>query len=188
MFRERVRRREREKRGERNIDVREKHRLVASCMHPNHGLNPQLRHVPWLGIEPANFGCTGQRSKQLSHLAKAEMCYSYHLCDCRQCNLPITASPPVILGRISLDHCVKVHCDLGVGLQPWRCWWWWWWQCHKIGIIALYGYITLVHPFTYWRPSWLFPSLRLLWIFTCRFYVDINFQLIWVNIYRHDDC
>ena len=31
---------------ERNIDVKEKHQLVASCMHPNQGLNPQPRHVP----------------------------------------------------------------------------------------------------------------------------------------------
>ena len=31
---------------ERSIDVREKHRSVASCMHPNRELNPQTRYVP----------------------------------------------------------------------------------------------------------------------------------------------
>ena len=39
------RREGRERKGE-NIDVREKHQLVASCTHPNWGLNPQPRHVP----------------------------------------------------------------------------------------------------------------------------------------------
>ena len=34
-----VRRGERER--ERDIDVREKHRLFASCEHPDQGLNPQ---------------------------------------------------------------------------------------------------------------------------------------------------
>ena len=38
----------REKERERNIDVREReeHRLVASCTHPDWGLNPQPKHVP----------------------------------------------------------------------------------------------------------------------------------------------
>ena len=56
---------ERERKGEegreRNIDVREKDQLVASCMLPDQGLsqdqgpNPQPRHVPWPGIKPAAF-------------------------------------------------------------------------------------------------------------------------------------
>ena len=37
---------EREKEGERNIDVREKHQSVASCMRPDQGSNPQPRYVP----------------------------------------------------------------------------------------------------------------------------------------------
>ena len=41
----RKRRRERGLR-ERNTDVRDKCQLVASCTHPNWGLNPQPRHVP----------------------------------------------------------------------------------------------------------------------------------------------
>ena len=36
----------REKERERNTDMREQHQLVASCMHPNQGLNPQPGHVP----------------------------------------------------------------------------------------------------------------------------------------------
>ena len=31
---------------ERNINVREKHQFVASCMHPDWGLNPKPRYVP----------------------------------------------------------------------------------------------------------------------------------------------
>ena len=35
------------------------------------GMEPQPRHVPWLGLKPTASGCTGQGSTQLSHLAKA---------------------------------------------------------------------------------------------------------------------
>ena len=35
-----------EKEREKNIDVKEKQRLVASHMHPDQGPNPQPRHVP----------------------------------------------------------------------------------------------------------------------------------------------
>ena len=38
----------------------EKHWSVASCMHPNGGWNSQPRYVPWLGIEPTTFWCTGR--------------------------------------------------------------------------------------------------------------------------------
>ena len=49
-----------ERKGGRNIDVREKHQLVASHMHPNRGSNPQPRYMPWPGIKPAAFwGCMG---------------------------------------------------------------------------------------------------------------------------------
>ena len=33
----------------------EKHWLVASCTHPNQGLNLKPGHVPWQGIIPATF-------------------------------------------------------------------------------------------------------------------------------------
>ena len=43
--------------GERDIDVREKHQLVASHTFPVQELNLQPRYVPWLGIKPATFLC-----------------------------------------------------------------------------------------------------------------------------------
>ena len=52
---------------ERNIDVREKHQLVASCTWPNRGPDLQPRHVSWLGIKSATFQFMGWRSNQLSH-------------------------------------------------------------------------------------------------------------------------
>ena len=50
----------REKERERSISVWE--RLVASHKVPNQGPGLEPRHVPWLGIEPAAFQFTGQRS------------------------------------------------------------------------------------------------------------------------------
>ena len=44
----------------------DKHWWVASHMSPNWQLNPQPRHVPSLGIEPAIFWFIGQCSNQLS--------------------------------------------------------------------------------------------------------------------------
>ena len=53
----------RERKGEtereRNIDVREKHQLVASRTCTNQGLNLQPKYVPWLGTEPQPFGVWG---------------------------------------------------------------------------------------------------------------------------------
>ena len=49
-----------EKERERNIKVWEKHWLVASLMSSNQGPNPQPKHVPWLGIEPATFCFAGR--------------------------------------------------------------------------------------------------------------------------------
>ena len=63
-FRERGREEERERE---NIDVREKHRSVASHTRPDWGSNPQPRHVPWSGIEPVTFQFTGWCSNDLSH-------------------------------------------------------------------------------------------------------------------------
>ena len=52
IFRERERR---AKERERNIDVREKHQSVASCRHPNQGLNLQPRHVPKTELAALQF-------------------------------------------------------------------------------------------------------------------------------------
>ena len=51
----------REGKREGTINVRDKHRLVASCTCPDGGLNPQPRHVPWPGIKLASFCFVGQR-------------------------------------------------------------------------------------------------------------------------------
>ena len=64
--------RERERR---NIDVREKHLLVASHIHPDWGWNLQFMYVPWPGIEPTAFWCTRWCSNHLSHLAR-----THHAC------------------------------------------------------------------------------------------------------------
>ena len=45
----------REKERERNINMRGKHQLAASCTCPDWGRDPQPRHVPFLGIEPVTF-------------------------------------------------------------------------------------------------------------------------------------
>ena len=63
---EREERRERE----RNIDVREKHGLVASQKCPDWGSNLHPTYVPWLRIKPQTFWCMGWRSNHLSHLAR----------------------------------------------------------------------------------------------------------------------
>ena len=66
-FREREEGRERQK----NINVRKKHQSFTSSMHRDWGSNLPPRYVPWLGIKPTTYRCTGQRSNQLSHLARA---------------------------------------------------------------------------------------------------------------------
>ena len=43
------------KERERNVDIWEKHRSVASCTCPNQGPGPQPRYVPWSGIELVTF-------------------------------------------------------------------------------------------------------------------------------------
>ena len=52
---------------ERNTDLTEKHRSVASCTCPNLGLNPQSRHVPLPGTRPVSFWLMGLCYNQLSH-------------------------------------------------------------------------------------------------------------------------
>ena len=64
---------------ERNIDMREKYWSVASCMHPNRGLNLQPRYVPWPGIEPATFWCMWPCSNQPNHLARARRWIYFYL-------------------------------------------------------------------------------------------------------------
>ena len=62
---------ERERGGVGREREREKHRSVASRMHPDQGSNPQPTYMPWPGIEPAPFQCTGWWSNQLSHPVRA---------------------------------------------------------------------------------------------------------------------
>lgn len=40
---------------EKNINMTEKHRQVASCILLDRELNPQPKYVPWSGIKPENF-------------------------------------------------------------------------------------------------------------------------------------
>ena len=56
----------REKERERNLNVSERHRLAASQIRPDQGPNPQPRRVPWPGIGPKTFWCTGRCSHQVS--------------------------------------------------------------------------------------------------------------------------
>ena len=49
----------RDKKRDRNVDVREKHRLVASCTSPDWEPNPKPRCVPWLEIELVTFHFAG---------------------------------------------------------------------------------------------------------------------------------
>ena len=63
--------RKREK--ERNSNMKEKHGSVASLHIPHQGSNPQPKYVPWLGMEPTTFWCTGRHSNQLNLLARAQI-------------------------------------------------------------------------------------------------------------------
>ena len=63
--------REREEEKRKREREREKHLLVISLRCLDQRLNPQPRYVPWLGIEPATFWCTGWHPNQLSHQARA---------------------------------------------------------------------------------------------------------------------
>ena len=62
---------QRERKGERSIDVKEEHRLLASPRHPNQGSNSQPKNVPCPGIKPTTFWSMGWCSNQQSHLARA---------------------------------------------------------------------------------------------------------------------
>ena len=52
------------------IDFREKGSSAFLICPDLQGLNPQPRHVPWLGITPPTFWCTGWCSKQLSLISQ----------------------------------------------------------------------------------------------------------------------
>ena len=68
---------ETERQRERNMDG-----LVASHTCPYRESNPQVRHVPQLGIKPTTLWCTGQRSNQLRHLARSALpCIYVQSCD-----------------------------------------------------------------------------------------------------------
>ena len=67
----RERRREGERERERNINVWEKHWLVASHT-PNWGTGPEPRHVPWLGIKLVTFWFTDQHSIHWATPARTE--------------------------------------------------------------------------------------------------------------------
>ena len=63
----------REREREKNIDVKERHWSIASHTHDDQGLNSQLRHVPWLGIEPLTFWFMRWYHKQLSHTIQGKI-------------------------------------------------------------------------------------------------------------------
>ena len=56
---------------EKNMDVREKHLLVASHMRPNWGPNPQLRHTLWLESKLVTFWFVEQLPTNWTTLARA---------------------------------------------------------------------------------------------------------------------
>ena len=54
----------------------EKHQLVAFCMSPNRGPGPQLKRVPWWGIEPATFLFAGWCPTNWATPARATSCFT----------------------------------------------------------------------------------------------------------------
>ena len=63
------------KRGEereRNINVTEKHRSVASCMHPDWGPNPQSRHCTLTGNRTGDLLLCRRTPKQLRHITQGK--------------------------------------------------------------------------------------------------------------------
>ena len=61
----------REKEWKRNIDMREKHQLVASSTYPDLGRNLQPRHVPWSGIKLVTFCFAGRNPTNWPTLVRA---------------------------------------------------------------------------------------------------------------------
>ena len=66
----------REEERERNVDVSEKHCLVASCTHHIQGPNLQPRHVLWLGIELVTFCFCRMMPNQLNHTGQGSLRFS----------------------------------------------------------------------------------------------------------------
>ena len=62
---------EREEGRERNVDVRETHQLVASCIYPTGDHTGNLDMCPDQGIELATFWYMVRCSDQLNHLVRA---------------------------------------------------------------------------------------------------------------------
>ena len=56
---------------ERNIN----HLPLVMCS--SQGSNPQSRYVPWPGIKPATFWCTGRHSNQPCHPARANLTFKW---------------------------------------------------------------------------------------------------------------
>ena len=87
------RERGREEERERNIDVREKYRSLASRIHPRWGPSPQPRHVSWLGIEPVTFQFTGWHCNQLSHTSQGSSSFLHQQ----------SLAPHLVYGRSSVN-------------------------------------------------------------------------------------
>ena len=71
----------REKKRERNMDIREKHRPVASLMCPDQGLNPQCRHASWPGIGPVTLCSGGWRPTNWATPARAHCSFYLYFLD-----------------------------------------------------------------------------------------------------------
>ena len=70
----------RDKERERNINVREKHWLVAFSVCPDWGMNPKPRHVPWLEIKPKIFWLAEQHPTNWTTPAMTPLAALGHLC------------------------------------------------------------------------------------------------------------
>ena len=110
---------EREGKGEgekeKEVDVREKHRLVASHTRHNWGLNPQPRYVPWPGIEPPTFWCTGWCSNQLSHTSQGRWSLSKG-----HWRLVRREAPPRVWVGVQLRRVCKSFCFKFFWFSYWK--------------------------------------------------------------------
>ena len=108
-----------ERERERNINVREKHRSVASHVHPNQGSTPQPRFVPWLEIEPSTFWCMGKRSNQLSYTSQGLLLFFFFFF----CwNLPCAKPSRSLRAHWTID---TAHEGQALGhMAGWKCGQW----------------------------------------------------------------
>ena len=128
-------------------DVKEKHWLVASHTHPDHGPNLQPRHVPWLGIEPATFGYSyWWHTNQLSHTGQGEKSlqnWTAWWCFGGQCCLfPCRNKLPdkVTMAEKNLILAWKKHMRS-----------WWWKQSISQNLQSLYCNLLFISGHTQWR-------------------------------------